>query len=133
MTAWRFPDPPGTTALTLRAILAGQPVLFVEHDEGGSWRLLDDQQLYNRSELMLAPLQQLVDADRSLEETADLPAGWRAWRLSKDAPWQKESSRTLEKTRERAAQALAELDRRRITLPPDCPSTTELLREDRER
>src|SRR5260370_27394543 len=98
MTAWRFPDPPGTTALTLRAILAGQPVLFVEHDEGGGWRFFDDQPLYNRSELVLTPLQQLVDVDPSLDETADLPAGWRASRLSKDAPWQKESSRMLEKT-----------------------------------
>ena len=27
---------------------------------------------------MLTPLQQLVDVDPSLDETADLPAGWRA-------------------------------------------------------
>jgi hypothetical protein len=94
---------------------------------------LEDRQIYNRSELALVPLQQVVDVDPSLNETADLPPGWRAWRLSKEGPWEKESSRTLEKTRERAARLLAEGDRHRVVLPPGHPSTTEMLREDRDR
>ncbi len=133
MTAWRFEDPPETLALTLRSILEGKPVLFAEHDARGGWYWLDAAPLLARSELALASLQEIVAADPGLSELADLPRGWRAWRLSKEEPWQRESSLTLDKTRERMAQALAELDRHRVTLPPDSPSTTELLREDRDR
>jgi hypothetical protein len=79
------------------------------------------------------PLQQVLDRDPTLSELAELPVCWRAWRLTADAPWERESSCTLERTRARSAEALAALQRGRITLPPGSPSATELLREDRDR
>lgn len=133
MTATLFPVPPDTTVLTLRPILDGAPVMFVERDEEGAWRFLDAQPLLRRDDLALVPLQRVLDGDPSLSELAELPAGWRAWRLTADGPWERESSRTLERTRARSAEALAALHRNRITLPPGSPTSTELLREDRDR
>jgi hypothetical protein len=128
-----FADPSTTKVLTLRSILEGRPILFVEHDQRGGWHFFDGRSVFEMSELTLASLGELVGQDPSLDELANLPGGWRAWRTSQDSPWQRESSETLEKTRGRTAQALADLQRHRVTLPPGSASTADLLREDRDR
>lgn len=120
MATWLFPDPRDTRVLTLHSILEGRPVLFVEHDEKGEWHFFDGHAVFEMPELTLATLGELVSRDASLGQLADLPSGWRVWRVSQGAPWQRESNRTLEKTRERTAQALTELQRNPVTLPPVC-------------
>ncbi len=132
-TAWSYPDPPETKVLALRSILEGRPILFVERDENSDWRFLDGERVLEPSEIVLVPLGRVVDLDASVNELADLPAGWRAWRELREQAWEKESSKTKERTRARMAQLLAEMEKTRITLPPGTPSTVEMLREDRDR
>jgi len=130
---WCFTDPPETPALTLQTILGGAPVLYVEHDENGGWHCLDSRALFTGSELALVPISRLVQADPSLNELGDLPKGWRALRRSVNRPWERESTKTRETTRARTAALLEEMRQDSLAPPPGSPSTTELLREDRER
>lgn len=130
---WGFSDPPGTTVLTLRSILRGQPIIAVEHDEDGGWLFHDGRQLFQGSELKLVPLQAVVELDQGVAQLGDLPPGWRAWREAASAPWERESDQTRERTRARTAALLEKLERERIDVPPGTPSAVEMLREDRAR
>jgi hypothetical protein len=39
------------------------------------------------NEAAVVGLKRMVDIEPRLEELADLPLGWHAWRESKEAPW----------------------------------------------
>jgi hypothetical protein len=131
MGAYPFTVPPETLALTLRAILKGQSILFVEHDENGGWHFFDGNSVFPGSELVLVPLGELAQRDPTLLAIQDLPQGWRAWRTGPMEPWERESSQLREKTRARAAALLEEMRRTSKPLPPGSPSTTDLIREAR--
>jgi len=135
MATWPFPDPPTTTVLTFTPILAGKPVLFVRHDDEGHWYFFDrfDNTLIGCYELVLVPLERLLALQPKLQVLADLPADWQAWRDSPDQPWERESRRTLDRTRARAAAILDKMNREMIVIPPGTPSVVEMLREDRDR
>ena len=131
---WLFSDSPETTVLTLQPILeAGRTIVFVEHDERGKWRFFDARQLFDGAEMRLVPLKCLVELDPSVSELANLPIGWRAWREAEDGPWERESVKTKDRTRAKTARLLEQLRQTSLPLPPGSPTTTEMLREDRER
>jgi hypothetical protein len=44
---------------------------------------------------MLVGLQEVVRLDESIQELADLPEGWHAWRESKSSPWERAKSRPV--------------------------------------
>jgi hypothetical protein len=75
----------------------------------------------------------LVQTDASLNQLGDLPKGWHALRRSFDKPWERESTKTRDKTRANTAALLEEMRQASVAPPLGSPSTTELLREDRER
>ncbi len=131
MSAWQFFEPPGTTVLTQRRVLAGQPVLFVQHDEQGYWYFFDDPKAPYGSclEPVLVPLERLASLHPGVQELADLPAGWQAWRDSPEQPWEKESQRTLERTLARRQQLSEKMRRESVSLPPGSPSVVEIIRE----
>jgi hypothetical protein len=131
MGTYLFADPPDTRVLTLRRVLGGRPALVVQHDEGGGWYFYDGASLFERFELVLAPLGQLVERDPDLNQLADLPRGWQAWRNSPEEPWERESSKTLDRSREKVRELLEQMRQMATPLPPGSPSTTDLIREAR--
>lgn len=130
---WFYPDPPQTKVLTVGSVLKGEPILLVEHKESGDWHFCDAERVFTRDDLVMVPLERILELDPSVQELAELPAGWRAWRESKEDAWECESSKTKDRRRDRVAKLLEEMERTRITLPPGLPSIVEMLREDRNR
>src|SRR5713226_10561558 len=123
MNTSRFADPIDTPVLTLRDILGGKPVQYVEHDDNGGWHFLDSRSMFEGSELLLVPLARLLEADPTLDELADLPRGWHARRRGPTSPWERESR---QKIRERTAALLKEMRETSKPAPPGSPSSTEL-------
>jgi hypothetical protein len=89
-SAWRFPDPPDTAALTTREIVEhAQRVLQVRHDaDDGSWQFYPGG-TYSPDDARLSTLGELVDRDPSLEELGELPVGWVAVRDGEGQPWRR--------------------------------------------
>ena len=87
--SWKWPDPTHTMAFVRSAVAKNaEPVVDVYHDkEDGAWQFHGKTMEGERS---LICLRHVVDHDASLNEIADLPLGWRAWRESIDAPWVRE-------------------------------------------
>jgi len=88
--AWPFDQPKNCAVFTLRAIVfRGDPVLRVSHDaDDHSWQFLGlgDADV---SDAAIVALSEIVSRDSTLLQVADLPPGWRAWRSSTLAPWQR--------------------------------------------
>ena len=67
----------------------GQPILYVTHDQDDhGWQFLDGNapEMANAAVVLLS---NIVNLDPSVLAIADLPVGWRAWRTSVDAEWQR--------------------------------------------
>ncbi|HEY2891505.1 MAG TPA: hypothetical protein VGJ31_12795 [Dongiaceae bacterium] len=93
---WPFRDPPNLAVIVHRNIISGEKAIaLVTHDvDDGGWQFLSDEiGPLNESDGMVVGLGQIVTRDPSLMTLANLPVGWRAWRPSKDAPWQRSKSR----------------------------------------
>lgn len=74
---------------TSTLVREGHPVLLVFHDEDGDWQFLSSKE-EREDECVLAHIGHLLDSDTSLETVADLPPGWKAWRLSVVDDWVRE-------------------------------------------
>jgi hypothetical protein len=85
---WPFDQPPRTAVITLRSIVfGGAPILHVAHDEDDhGWQFLGWEDTDVDQAAVIA-LEEIVKLDPSVLEVADLPPGWRAWRVSKSSPW----------------------------------------------
>ncbi len=87
---WPFQEPTNATAFTtVKVVHENYPVLRVVHNEDGDWQILCGTT--NRAEdCLIVSLGCAFQWNRSIAEVADLPLGWRAWRNSASAPWQRE-------------------------------------------
>lgn len=87
---WKFPDPPHTRVFLSGAVQAKtEAVTYVSHDEeDGAWQFLDDG-MADSGGPVISCFHHPIDADRTLEELADLPLGWYAVRATPDAPWER--------------------------------------------
>jgi hypothetical protein len=67
------------------------PISLVTHDaDDGMWQFLSvETGPLNDSDGRIVGLGEIVALDPTLTALVDLPVGWKAWRLSKDAPWQR--------------------------------------------
>jgi predicted adenylyl cyclase CyaB len=85
---WPFVDPEDTVAITLERILrAESPILLVTHDrEDGGWQFLDGAHVMEEDGVVVQ-LGEMIQFDPSLEDLADLPMGWHAWRSALGSPW----------------------------------------------
>jgi hypothetical protein len=72
----------------MRAIMQGSaPVLLVSHDaDDRGWQFFGGD-IPEMSDAVLVSLQSVVEKDESLYDIADLPPGWYATRVSREAPW----------------------------------------------
>src|SRR6266436_1510850 len=86
---WPFLDPPNTAVFTsVRILDEGDWVHYVTHDEeDGAWQFHPSHGPSDMKEAAIVSLRSMVDLDPRIEELADLPLGWHAWRDSADAPW----------------------------------------------
>ena len=87
---WRFTEPENQAVITLRQILSdGEPILHVTHDlEDGGWQFLGWGDAKEEDAKVVA-LRTIVRLDPSVQELADLPPGWHAWRRAANEPWQR--------------------------------------------
>lgn len=88
--SWRFADPENAAVITLKQIVnEGEPILHVTHDsDDGGWQFLgwDDAK---EEDVKIVALRTIVRIDPGVQELADLPLGWHAWRRAVDQPWQR--------------------------------------------
>ncbi len=92
MTQWKFRDPPNVAVIAnRRAVTGGDWIAHVSHDaEDGGWQFhTADPGPLNDADAIVVSLRNIVQLDESVEDLADLPLGWHAWRDSKAAPWQR--------------------------------------------
>src|SRR5262245_13337265 len=88
---WPFDDPPNVATITTRQVLEeGYPILLVTHGEDDdSWQILCGT-TNDPNDGSVVGLDCMYSRDPSIGELADLPLGWRAFRKSENAPWNRE-------------------------------------------
>jgi hypothetical protein len=84
-----FKDPNLGVFTSGRVLHDGSPVLLVFHEQDGDWQFLSSLEA-DASEVLHIHLSHLLGADGTLGEVADLPLGWKAWRLSVGEEWIRE-------------------------------------------
>jgi len=92
MEPWPFEDPPNVAVIAVRTILDSSSwIAHVSHDaDDGGWQFHTNEPGPPRAEdAVVVGLGEIVRLDQSIAELADLPLGWRAWRESEHAPWQR--------------------------------------------
>lgn len=85
----RFNECPNTMVITLNEIISGKkPVLYVSHDEeDGMWQFLDGSKEPDTDDARIVTLEEIFEIDESLSLLWDLPLGWIAERVNKEALW----------------------------------------------
>jgi hypothetical protein len=85
---WRFAESENVAVITLKQILSdGEPILHVTHVDDG-WQFLGWGDAREEDATVVA-LITIVQLDPSVQELADLPVGWHAWRRTANQPWQR--------------------------------------------
>jgi hypothetical protein len=90
MSEWPFSDPPNVAVIVNRKIIRdGEWIAQVSHDsDDGAWQFhIKEEDELSESDATVVSLKEIVDLDPTVLELADLPLGWRAWRVSKGSPW----------------------------------------------
>ena len=90
MENWQFDEPENVAVITLRQIVdGGEPILHVTHDsDDGSWQFLGWENA-REEDVKIVALRTIVRLDSTVQELADLPLGWHAWRRTAEQPWQR--------------------------------------------
>ena len=88
---WKFRQPKNFSVISLKQIIdGGEPILHVTHDsKDGAWQFLG-WETPETEDAVTVCLEHVVEADPTINELHDLPAGWRAWRENKRDAWIKE-------------------------------------------
>jgi hypothetical protein len=87
---WKFSEPRNLGVFTTVPVLHhGLPILHVVHEEDGDWEFLCGTTV-EPDQIKLVCLKDVAELDPSVNDLADLPPGWRAWRESQGASWQRE-------------------------------------------
>ena len=89
-SAWKFDQTPEVSALTTKQVLEKDlPVLLVIHyGDDCSWAFLCDT-TEEESDSKMTTMEEMVKKDPTLEEIADLPPGWIAYRDFVGDEWDK--------------------------------------------
>ena len=89
--AWQFSDPENVAVVTTKSIIRGEDWIgLVSRDASdGAWQFLPIAGAPDVSSASVVGLKDITTLDASVLELSDLPMGWRAWRSSKDSPWQR--------------------------------------------
>jgi hypothetical protein len=91
-TNWPFSDVPNTAVIANRKIVTlGEWIAYVTHDlDDGMWQFhTSDPEPPSEEDAMIVSLGNVFQLDSTISELANLPVGWHAWRVSREAPWQR--------------------------------------------
>jgi hypothetical protein len=86
-------DPQNTAVFTsARVVDLEDWVHYVTHDEDdGAWQFHGFSGPTNEKDVAVVSLEHMLRIEPRLEELADLPLGWCAWRDEKEASWKRAS------------------------------------------
>lgn len=84
---FKFLEEPNLGVYTTRQVLEGAPVLFVSHEEDGSWQFHAGGQPVVTDGRVVC-LEELVKKDDSLNAVFQLRLGKTAWRADLNSPWE---------------------------------------------
>ena len=86
-----FQKPADAVVLTQWVVVnKGMPILAAFHNaDGEEWMFFADFRPIVDVQVSVT-LEDLIKLDESLKELSDLPAGWKATRERKDAPWNRQ-------------------------------------------
>ena len=92
---WPFADAPNVVVFTSKSVIEdGDWIHYVSHDEDdGAWQFLSVHgapEMEADSRIVL--LRNMVARDPSLNEIANLPLGWIAWRDNALGEWKRRKS-----------------------------------------
>jgi hypothetical protein len=62
------------------------PIARVFHDADGDWQFHGADES-KAEDAVLVCLEHIVESDGSINQLADLPVGWCAWRETPSSPW----------------------------------------------
>ncbi len=86
---WPFDSPVNAISYCTAKVVKGQsPIRQVSHDKDGDWQFLDAT-TDEPEECMILCMGCVFERDPSLQEIADLPVGWAAFRQDKGEPWER--------------------------------------------
>ena len=83
---------PQDIAITTRQVLHQRwPILLVTHDaDDGAWQFVNGHgDTDDTDSALVVGIESVSAVDPTILELSDLPMGWRAWRESPDARWQR--------------------------------------------
>jgi hypothetical protein len=84
----KFHESLNTAVFTTRYVIEEKsPILFVIHDNDGSWQFHGSENNLNDDDIRIAALSEIIKFDPSILEIADLPEGCEAMRSDKNASW----------------------------------------------
>ena len=88
---WKFSDEPTTGVLATKRVMGREdPITRVFHDaEDGAWQFHGPNES-EAEDAVYVCLHCVVDMDASVNDLADLPVGWCAWRENTASPWTRE-------------------------------------------
>ena len=87
---WKFDVPVNTASFTTTYVLEGSlPILEVYHDHDGEWQFMCGT-TNATVDAKLVCLGCMVERDPTLNQLADMPTGWLAYRESQEHPWSRE-------------------------------------------
>lgn len=88
--SWKFQDAQNVAVITSKHIIDGSAwIAYASHDEDdGGWQFHTKNPL-TENDAAVVSLKNIVEIDNSVEDLADLPLGWFAWREGEKEPWQR--------------------------------------------
>lgn len=91
MNTWPFSDPPNVAVIANRRIMEGKDwIAYVSHDlDDGAWQFHIAAPEVHEGDMIVVSLESVIRLDSSVQDLAELPLGWHAWRESFDAPWKR--------------------------------------------
>lgn len=95
MEEWPFDGPPNVATFTSKGVVEdGEWIHYVAHDDDdGAWQFHSIRGApTSDDDARVVSLGRIVELDPSILLVADLPAGWWAWRDTKDSQWQRRAS-----------------------------------------
>ena len=83
-------DPPNVAVITTRGVVDGTDWIALASldQDDGDWQFIGSEGP-REDQAMVVSLRSVFERDSSIGELADLPLGWRAWRMGPDQPWQR--------------------------------------------
>ena len=85
----KFIEPLTTAVFTTKYIIEeGSPIVYVSHDEDGSWQFHGPENNVAIEAARLVALGEIIELDPSVLEVSEMPTGSKAIRNNKGSKWE---------------------------------------------